>query len=495
MFSVFSTLFLYLSKNLRKMKNIYFSVLLITSLLLSSVTCQAKVKLPVLLADHMIMQQKSVQLFWGKADNNRKVTVTTSWNNKKYITTSDKEGKWSVKITTPEAGGPYRIDVSDGENLTLRDILIGEVWICSGQSNMEMPMKGFNNQPVLGSNNIIAKSVENKIRLFSIPRSSSLSEEEDCQGIWTLNTPEMTSNFSATAYFFGKLLSEVLNVPIGLINTSWGGSKAEAWMSREALKPFTGVSLPVKPENVVLPAKTPMVLYNAMMHPLIHFNVKGFIWYQGEDNRLDPELYLKLLPAMVQNWRDRWENQDLAFYYAQISPYSYGSPRQKSLNTGYMREVQQKLMDIIPNSGMACLLDAGDYTCIHPANKQAAGERLAYWALAKSYQIKGIGYCSPAYKKHVIQNDSVLINLDNIENGLTSYNKPITGFEMAGEDHKFYPANAIVKKNQVIVTSKEVSKPVAVRYCFHHYAEGNLYATNGLPVAPFRTDHWDGETE
>ena len=261
---------------------------------LLSGSLHAKVLLPAIFGNNMVMQQNTEAAIWGKAVPDKVITVTTSWNQETYTTQSDYSGRWNLKIETRSAGGPYNITISDGEILKLDNVLIGEVWFCSGQSNMEMPVKGFRNQPVLGSNKTIAESANESIRLFTVARNVSLSPLDNFEGEWLECKPENVAEFSATAYYFGKMLQKVLGVPIGLINSSWGGTRIEPWISEEGIKQFDFVSLKNNPENEKISEQTPAVLYNAMVHPMVGYAIKGVIWYQGESNRDEPENYLKL---------------------------------------------------------------------------------------------------------------------------------------------------------------------------------------------------------
>jgi len=461
-----------------------------------SIITSAMVKPASIFTDHMVLQQQSKVAIWGWAKASTKVKIKTSWNKQNYSVTADNDGKWKVKVATPIAGGPYQIEFSDGEKLVLTDILIGEVWFCSGQSNMEMPMKGFKSQPVIGSNERILKSGNKNIRLYTVPRSSITERQENSKpSPWKSANPETVSNFSATAYFFGSLLNEMLNVPIGLINDSYGGSTIEAWMSPEELKAFHDVKIPLKGDTIKEVSRTPTTLYNGMLYPVIGYGIKGVIWYQGESNYERPDQYENLFPAMVSSWRKNWETGEFPFYYAQIAPYNYAQlpPKQagERYNSAFLRDAQRKSLTKIPNSGMAVLMDIGEEKSIHPANKKQGGERLAYMALAQTYGLKGFGAFSPTYESLMIDKDKAVIKFQNVPNGLTAFGKDLTLFEMAGADKKFYPAKAVVTGSSVTVTAAQVKNPVAVRYAFRDFVTGDLFGNDGLPVSSFRTDDWD----
>lgn len=467
---------------------------LILFLILCSSIASATVKPASIFTDHMVLQQQSKVAIWGWAKPATKVKVLTSWNKVSYAATTDETGKWKVKVTTPAAGGPYEIELNDGEKLALKDILIGEVWFCGGQSNMEMPMKGFKSQPVIGSNEVILKSSNPNIRLYTVPRSSITERQDNSKpSLWKNAEPESVSNFSATAYYFGSLLSEMLHVPIGLINDSYGGSSIEAWMSPEDLKPFTEVKIPSKGDSIKEVSRTPTTLYNGMLYPVIGYGIKGAIWYQGESNYERPQRYEDLFPTMVSSWRQHWDNGEFPFYYAQIAPYNYSliAKPGTNYNSAYLRDAQRKSLSKIPNSGMAVLMDIGEENSIHPANKKQGGQRLAYIALAQTYGIKGFGALSPAYESLSIEKNTATLKFQNVPNGLTSFGKALSLFEIAGADHKFYPAKATIKGSSIIVSAEEVKAPVAVRYAFKDFVTGDLFGNDGLPVSSFRTDNWE----
>lgn len=292
---------------------------------IGTLSISAKIKLPSLFGNGMVLQQQSETFIWGTSKENTKVDLVTSWNQKAYSITSDKNGKWKIKISTPEAGGPYAITISDGSTLELNNVLIGEVWVCSGQSNMFMNLKGNINQPVLGSNKAIATSRNSQIRFFTVARKASLEPKDNFGGTWQESSPSTAANFSATAYFFGKMLQEVLQVPVGLISTSWGGTAIEPWISQNELKKYDWVPEPALDDEGKVTQRIPSALFNAMIHPIIGYTFKGAIWYQGESNRREPEKYEKLLPSLISDWRKEMQIGDFPFYYAQIAPYDYGT--------------------------------------------------------------------------------------------------------------------------------------------------------------------------
>jgi sialate O-acetylesterase len=450
---------------------------------------RAEIWLPSIFGDNMVLQQQSNVSFWGKASPGSKVTIKTSWNGKSYTVTSDREGRWKTKVATPVAGGPYTVTLSDGKTITLKNVLIGEVWVCSGQSNMEMTMKGYFNQPVTGSNEYIATSSNDNIRLISVPRVNSLNPVDDFKGSWLASDSESVASFSATAYFFGLMLNRALDVPIGLINTSWSGTRIEPWISEDGLKQFDWVELPDKSgsqEN--LSPQTPTVLFNTMINPIAGFGIRGAIWYQGESNRLEPDRYLKLLPGMIEDWRRVWDIGEFAFYYVQIAPFDYGGT---GLNSAFLREAQLKASTTLPNIGMASVMDTGEKENIHPANKKAAGDRLAFQALAKTYGLKGVACDGPTFKEMKIEGNIIKLSFNNASNGLTSFGRELSCFEVAGTNKRFYPARALIIGNSITLISPMVNQPVAVRYAFRDFVIGDLFNTEGLPASSFRTDDWE----
>lgn len=477
---------------MKNLKQIFIAIVL----LLGSFQMNAKIKLPALFSDNMILQQKSNAPMWGWASANENLTVKTSWDSKIYKVKADNQGKWRVELQTPTAGGPFIIEVSQGkESITVKNVLIGEVWLCSGQSNMEMPLKGFQGQPVKNGNEDIVRSTNNNIRLITVPRATVLEPKDDFEGNWEMASPKSTSNFSATAWYFGSLLQEVLKVPVGMIVVSYGGSSMEAWMNQEMLKDFASAKIPTTKEELVKdPNRVPTTLFNGMLSPVIGYGIKGCIWYQGESNYERASEYSALMQKMVSSWRGLWKQGDFPFYYCQIAPFNYAQFHPKDnlekYNSAYLREAQLKASTQILNSGMAVLMDVGEENNIHPKDKEKGGNRLAFQALAKAYKMQGFEFESPTYKSMEIKDNSVTVSFDNIDNGITAYDKEVTGFEIAGEDKVFYPAKTIVRRKSVVLTSEKVEKPVAVRYLFKDFAKAELFSGGGLPVSSFRTDEW-----
>lgn len=481
------------------MKKKTFIHLCICMLLLSNAS-HAKVILPTILGDNMVLQQQTDVKLWGKAQANTPISVKTSWDNKTYTTQSDTNGNWLQKIVTPVAGGPYQISFDDGETMTLKNILIGEVWFCSGQSNMEMPVRGFDRQPTQGSNDVIAKAKPSTpIRMYTTDskdgswvRQFNKEPQSDCKGEWQENTSEHVANISAPAYFFARYIQEVLDVPVGIIVSSWGGSKVEAWMSREAIQPFSEIDLSIldNEADVTNPTATPCVLYNSKIAPLTNYAIKGFLWYQGESNRDNADLYQRLMPAFVKDLRTKWDIGTFPFYFVQIAPFNYEGAGKTS--AARLREVQEQNMKDIPNSGMVCTMDIGHPVFIHPTDKETVGNRLAYWALAQTYGKKGFPYATPTYKSMEKAEGKIYIDFDNSPGGISPMWTSLEGFEIAGDDKIFHPAFAEIetKTARLAVSSDKVPNPVAVRYAYKNYVEASIFNISGIPVAPFRTDNW-----
>ena len=450
----------------------------------------AKVEMPKMFGDGMVLQREAAVNLWGTARKNAKVSITTLWDGKTYAAKADKDGRWQQTVQTPEAGGPYTITLSDGEPLVLKDILIGEVWICSGQSNMEMQMKGFKGQPVEGAINDVLQSRDEDLRMFTVKRNSQFAPVDTVSGAWRKATPQTTRDFSATAYYFGRMLRRVLDVPVGLIVAAWGGSACEAWMTADWLRAFPDAKIPQTPDDIKSKNRTPTVLYNGMLHPLIGYTMSGVIWYQGEDNVPRYATYADMLSTMIRGWRSEWRQGDFPFYYCQIAPYDYDLI-DWHVNSALLREQQARVETMVPNSAMAVLMDAGLEYGIHPRKKSVAGERLAMLALSKTYGIGGIPEFA-RYEGMEIQGDTAVVRFERskewvyFDRGTTSQL-----FEIAGADRVFHPADKVwIERNRVYVKSDQVKKPVAVRYAFRNWADGDLFH-DGLPVSSFRTDDWE----
>ena len=458
----------------------------------------AKVDLPPIFADNMVLQQQTDAAVWGKAKPNAKVVITTTWSKAKTVVTAGNDGKWFTRVATPVAGGPYEITFNDGEKLTLKNVLIGEVWICSGQSNMYQKMKGYIGQPTNGSVDLILDAKPfTPIRSCNVKQVPSIKPEARCECTWYVNDPVGVSEASAVAYFFAKRIYDALGVPVGVINASWGGTPIRSWMSREVLEAEFASEIDLSHyQKGELSKKKPQscggALYNGMLYSLIPFTAKGFLWYQGCNDRNRPELYKRLQPAFVKMLRKDWQNDKMPFYFTQIAPYQYDDPMAR--NGAFMMWAQAQTLETIPYSGMATTHDAGELVCIHPANKKAVGDRLAYLALANDYGVKGIDAKAPMPKNIKFENGAAYVDFECGAMGISPINKELSGcFELAGEDKVFYPAVAMIQKDRrsIKVTSPQVTAPVAVRYGMRNWSEALLFNNFGIPASPFRSDDWE----
>lgn len=652
----------------------HFFKLSLACLLFVAGTVEAKIELPKIFTDNMVLQQKSSAPIWGKATADKNVIVKTSWDGRTYTVKADATGKWKTNIETPTAGGPYTISISDGKELKLKNVLIGEVWVCSGQSNMEMPLAGWGK--INNYEQEIAQANYPQIRLFHVEHRTStspLDEFEATRGDWKECSPATVAEFSSVAYFFGRNLNQNLNIPIGLISTSWGGTIAEAWTSGESLEQmpyfaeavenmrkfseeeaqtiyeqkykewnaqilkadggyqnskvvygeqsfddlswkivtapalwndgelgdfdgiawlrktveipanwqgkelvlnlafiddndityFNGVevgqtegynqrrtyTIPAKlvkqgkavisvrvtdtgggggiygdnevlsiglktkrmedfislngdwkykisvdlkqyaraPQSQMGNPNRPTVLFNAMIHPMLPFKVKGAIWYQGESNADRAYQYRDLFPLMIRDWRKQW-NDNLDFYFVQLASYQKRNAEPAEADWAELREAQSQTLSL-ENTGMAVTIDIGDAEDIHPKNKQDVGLRLALAARANTYGEK-IAYSGPIYSGYTIEQNKIRISFKNTDKGLKAEGGKVVGFAIAGQDHKFYWADAVIEGNEVVVSAPSVEFPVAVRYGWSINPEVNLYNGAGLPASPFRTDDW-----
>ncbi len=456
---------------------------------------QSKVKLPAMMGNHMVLQQNQSVNLWGWADG-KNVIITTSWNNKTYRTSTGKEGYWSIKVETP-AGSytPYTISISDGTQIKLSDILVGEVWICSGQSNMEMRMMGNTGQPVNQALETLlnANNYRDRIRFITVPRSKDEKRRTDFEERkWEVSTPETVIDCSTTGYFFARQLTESLHIPVGLVINSWGGSQIESWMDEKTLTNIEGADVKTASSPKLDMHHRLGCLYNTMLYPVKNFTARGFLWYQGESNIFNYQLYAPMMTAMVQLWRDAWESPDMPFYYVQIAPHKYNDS--KDTSAALLREAQIDALKTIPNSGIIPTTDIGDEFCIHPPQKDVVGLRLATLVLTKTYHIRRLPSTGPMMTEVNYSNGKAIVTFNNASAGLAPSNCNLEGFEIAGIDRIFYQAKAIIsgRTNNVEVWSEQVPQPVAVRYAFHNYV-GNITLRNtfGIAAFPFRTDKWN----
>jgi len=485
----------------------------------------AEVKLPAIISDHMVLQAGQPIVLWGWCDAGETVTVALN-GDVASITGGD---RWKLTLPAQQVGGPYQLTVTGASNtITVNDVFIGEVWIGSGQSNMQWSVNKSNNP-----DEEIAAANYPQIRLFSVPRVSRTTPQDDVEGKWELCTPETVPEFSAVLYYFGRHLHTELGRPMGLIHTSWGGTPAESWASRESLtadadlkrivdtwdkqleefpaaqSAFEAAMLvweadaaKAKADGTDAPQKPvaprgpdhPWVasgLYNAMIHPLVPYGIKGAVWYQGESNAGRAYQYRKLFKTMIQDWRNAWGQEHLSFYFVQLANFKDTKPEPGESEWAELREAQNMALEL-PDTGSAVIIDIGEAKDIHPRNKQDVGKRLALNALAKDYN-KRVEYSGPVYKSMRIKDNIVKLSFDHAK-GLTARGGQLTGFALAGEDKKFVWATANIKNGKVVLNALGVDHPVAVRYAWADNPTCNLYNAAGLPASPFRTDDWPGIT-
>lgn len=485
-------------KLFKKISLVSISILLIAFAFVKNISAQI-LTMPHVFGNNMVLQQDTKAPVWGWAKPGAKVKVVSSWG-KSNEAISGTDGKWKTTLETPKAkpgkAPLYTITVTGPENaVSFSDVLVGEVWVCSGQSNMEFSMRpSAGKLGAVDYETEISKADFKNIRLFNVKKDSAEVQKIDCEGAWEPTTPERVASFSAVGYYFGKTLYQKLNVPIGLIQDAFSGSGIQCWIKRDIMEGSTEF----KVEFLDIPAKTinqkPSVFYNAMISPIIPFAIKGVIWYQGESNVGKNDLYAKASISLIKDWRKDW-GTDFSFYAVQMTPRFY-SDKQKndiSFNRGYFREAQGEIMQL-PKTGIVVtsdlMLNAEERSDTHPRNKKDIGFRLAFLALAKDYD-KNIQYLGPIYESLEIKGNTAILNFEkkSLGSGLVTKNgAPVKCFKIAGEDAKFYPAEAFIKGDNIVVSSPRVVKPVAVRYAFTDGALSNLQNKEGLAAYPFRTD-------
>lgn len=464
--------------------------LLIASIFsISAIVCNGQLRLPGLFSSHMVLQQQSTEPIWGWANPLAKVTVKVSWDTVTSRMVTPNTGLWKTTVRTPAAGGPFTITVTTGsETVTLTDVMSGEVWLASGQSNMEWSMAASSD-----GRPMIDQIIDPNIRLFLVLKSAADAPQIKGEGTWTTCDKETVGSFSAVAYFFGKKLNSELNIPIGLVSASWGGTPAETWVPKEVIESDEVLKKAARVQTDDKPwcPSNPGVTYNAMIHPLVGFQIAGAIWYQGEANVSAPYTYKNLMETLITDWRKEF-SKDFPFYYVQIAPFSgYGDVEKGTL----LREQQVKMLEI-PKTGMVVISDHVEKVDdIHPKFKKPVGERLANLALADTYGKKGIAYQSPAYSEMKIEKGKIKISFEHAENGLIAKGGAPNEFAIAGADHLFYPAVAKINGSTITVSAKEVKQPVAVRFAWSNRSIGNLFNKEGLPVSSFRTDDWPIEVK
>ena len=476
---------------------------------------RADVQLPALFGDHMVLQRDRPIHLWGWADPRETVRVAFRGEVSSIVTSP--KGRWNLYLEPAAAGGPYDLEIHGENSIQLTDILIGDVWVGSGQSNMDWPLQRCNDAA-----KEIAAAQHPEIRYFKVARSSAETRQEDVEGEWRVVTPETASEFSGIAYFFARHLHTELGVPFGIIQSAWGGTPAQAWTSsgallsepeladhvaqfeakREAEKPgyeaafadwqrraaeTTREDIPQRPTRprTLNPSQTPSWLFNGMIAPLTPYPIRGVIWYQGENNANNREalLYRRLFRSLIEDWRYEWGQGAFPFLFAQLA--NYARVAEDSM-WPELREAQAMALGLA-NTGMAVTIDIGDSTDIHPGNKQDAGLRLALAARAIAYGERDLEYSGPIYRQTTRQGSALRVWFDHADSGLRMRGTALVGFEIAGSDGEFVKAEASIEERSVILTSPDVPEPVQARYAWAADPEGNLTNGAGLPASPFRT--------
>jgi sialate O-acetylesterase len=441
----------------------------------------ADVKPHGLFTDHMVLQQGVTLNVWGTADEGEQVTVQFRDQEKQATA---KNGKWKIVLDKQSAGGPFDLTIRGKNTITLKDVLVGDVWIASGQSNMQWSVNASENPK-----EVAAASKNEQLRLFTVPRNAADEPQDHVQGQWAVCGPDTVGNFSAVAYHFGRYLQRKKGVPVGLISSNFGGTPAEAWTSKEALaasetlKHYLGA--PRNPNN----KSRPYGLYNAMIHPLLPFGIRGAIWYQGESNAGKAFEYRELFPTMIADWRHRFGQGDFPFLFVQLAPFMKIVDQPAESQWAELRDAQLQTALNVKNTAMVVITDLGDEKDIHPKPKGPVGERLAIAALALAYG-ENIVYSGPIYKSQKVQGGKIVLSFDHVGQGLVVKGDELKGFTICGADGKFVHAYAKIVGDNVEVQHPEVPQPVAVRFGWANYPVVNLWNKDGLPASPFRTDNF-----
>jgi sialate O-acetylesterase len=477
----------------------------------------AETKLPNIFSDGMVLQQGQENKIWGRDNPGQAIAIAIG--DHQLAATADAAGNWEAKLPSLPVGGPHLLTVAGSSAKIVRDVLVGEVWICSGQSNMQWSISASNDPDM----ERIAANFP-KIRMINFPQTGSQepiwSHDERR---WQVCSPDTVGNFSAVGYFFARQLHQTTGVPIGMINNAWGGSACEAWINQSVLNSDTrfqvlmdrwkasearyqdlsaktGRSEEEEKEfknltNTMRGNQRPANIYNGVLKSHVGYGIRGAIWYQGESNAGRAYQYRDLFPLMIQNWRNEWGQGDFPFYWVQLADFRAEKSEPGESDWAELREAQTMTMDRLPSTGQAVIIDIGEGKDIHPMNKVDVGRRLARWALAKQYNIP-IEFQSPRYASMQADGDGIVLTFNHIPNGWRPFdvNEPI-GFTIAGEDKVFHAAEAkILDGGKIRISSSKVAKPISVRYAWADNPVCNMYSRAGLPLTPFRTDDWPGVT-
>lgn len=452
-------------------------------------------RMPSLFADHMVIQRERSVPVWGRTTPGATVQVRMAARTARTVAEAD--STWRVELPALDAGGPHTLTVTSGAaTRTFEDVLVGEVWLASGQSNMEWPVRAAQH-----ADQEIAAAQDDRLRLFTAARTDARTPQWDVMGTWAATQPETVADFSAVAYYFGRRLRAELGVPVGLISSNWGGTPVEAWTSASALDAVPAFralldAFDVGPDSlkdaVSRPQDVPSALYNGMIAPLVPYALRGVIWYQGESNAhtlAQAAQYRTLFPMLIQDWRARWDQPTMPFLFVQLA--NFMEPPQRPVQTApwpLLREAQTHALTL-SHTGMAVTIDIGAADDIHPRNKQDVGGRLARAALHGTYG-QDVAPSGPLYQRMEREGSAVRLHFDHVAGGLEGRGGPLQGFAIAGPDRSFVEAQARIEDGTVVVSSPDVDNPVAVRYGWANNPSVNLYNAVGLPASPFRTDDW-----
>ena len=460
-----------------------------SALALDQAAVQAEVRLPSVFGEHMVLQKGQRLPVWGWADPGESVTVSVAGQTKK--TKAGKDGAWRLRLKPLKASKtPVTFSVKGNNTINFQDVLVGEVWLCSGQSNMEWRVSQSSN-----AKEEIANGNHPMIRHIKIPHRPSNKPEKDVtplRGGWEVCNSETVANFTAVGYYFGRHLQGELDVPIGLLGCNWGGTRIEPWTTPSGFRSVPALkdiadkldTFPQKGDNGSINHQSALALHNGMISPINPYGIQGALWYQGESNNGEGMDYYEKKKALINGWRDIWNNKKMPFYFVQLAPYIYNDHNSHDLPGIWQAQLAALK---IPHTGMAVTTDIGNVQDIHPSNKQEVGRRLALWALTKDYGKKGIEYSGPLFKSARFRKDTAIVRFTHAD-GLKSTNgQALSHWEVAGEDEKFTAAQAEIKGNTVVARSDTVKKPKFVRFGYHQEAEPNLANGAGLPASPFTT--------
>lgn len=461
-----------------------YKIVMIVCFVAMCCTAKGQISLASPFTDNMVLQQKTEVQIWGWGAPSEEIKISGSWSSSDTVSVIVNDmGCWSTKIATVKAGGPYTLTVLGMDRVELKNVMLGEVWLCSGQSNMEWT----HNQGLNNSEKEIAQANHPNIRIYHIPRRGSETLQNSCDAQWTECNSNTMASTSAVAYFFARELTEKMDVPVGIVVSSWAGTPANVWVPENVITSHPYLNSVKHGKSPYFPNQT-AVAYNQMINPLVPYTLAGAIWYQGESDTGERASlgYGLLMKRLIESWRGAFNNSELPFYFVQIAPFSGYSTTPFA---AILREQQELVVSQVPQTGMVVINDlVEDINDVHPRNKLDVGVRLANMAMAKTYDLPIKSYQSPTYKSVVFKRDKAYVSFDNILTEIEVRGKTIVGFMIADTSGVFVPAKAILNDGVVIVSAKGIKTPTAVRYCFDSATIGNLFTKEGLPFAPFRTD-------